>query len=107
MQNKLLNTCVAGIVLFLTGCQSTSVNNVFAPLPSFSSSNSMTLAQAAQDALSRSPDPMIAQVHVTTNQNTVILSGYVKKIRQSDTAEQIVREVQGVQHIENHIIVRP
>jgi len=66
----------------------------------------MTLGQAVQDALLRSGDPVISQVHVDTNQNVVILSGYVKKIRQSDTAEQIARQVPGVQNVENNLIVR-
>ncbi|ADG25599.1 periplasmic, osmotically inducible protein Y [Legionella pneumophila 2300/99 Alcoy] len=54
-----------------------------------------------------SNDPVINQIHVESNQNVVILSGYVKKIRQSDIAEQIARQVQGVQSVENRIIVRP
>ena len=54
----------------------------------------------------RSGDPAIAQVHVETNQTTVILRGYVKKIRQSDTAEQVARQVPGVTMVENRIIVR-
>jgi hyperosmotically inducible periplasmic protein len=66
----------------------------------------MTLAQSVQDALAGQDDPVLARVHVNTNQNTVILSGYVKKIRQSDTAEQIARQVPGVQNVVNNLIVR-
>nr|WP_238584599.1 BON domain-containing protein [Legionella worsleiensis] len=79
----------------------TGTTTVFSPYPS-----TMNLAQSVQDALLRQPDPVVAQVHVTTNQNTVILSGYVKKIRQSDTAEQIARQVTGVQAVQNNLIVR-
>ncbi|KTD42488.1 BON domain-containing protein [Legionella quateirensis] len=102
MQKYLVNGVLAGLFLLLTGCMNnTGSSTMFSPYQS-----SMTLAQSVQDALMRNPDPLIAQVHVVTNQNTVILSGYVKKIRQSDTAEQIARQVPGVQTVENNIIVR-
>lgn len=103
MQKMILNVLVAGIFFSLAGCQSTTVNTMFSPYPS---TTGITLAQSVQDALRQSEDPVIAQVHVATNQNIVILSGYVKKIRQSDMAEQIAHKVQGVQTVQNHIIVR-
>ncbi|OEH47485.1 hypothetical protein lpari_01500 [Legionella parisiensis] len=54
----------------------------------------------------RHDDLAVSQVHVQTRQDVVILSGYVKKIRLSDTAEQIARQVPGVRSVENHIIIR-
>ena len=66
----------------------------------------INLAQSVQSALIQSGDPVIGQVHVQSNQNVVRLSGYVKKIRQSDVAEQIARKVPGVQNVDNRIIVR-
>ena len=104
MQKYIWNTLVAGFFLLLAGCQSSTMDggaNLFTPYPT-----SRTLAQSVQDALSRSEDPVIAHVHVETNQNRVILSGYVKKIRQSDIAEQIAHKVPGVQTVENNVIVR-
>jgi osmotically-inducible protein OsmY len=101
MQKRVLNALVAGFFLLLAGCQSTTVGTMFSPYPA-----GMSLAQSVQDALARNEDPVIAQVHVETNQNTVILSGYVKKIRQSDVAEQIAHQVPGVQTVENNIILR-
>lgn len=102
MQKYTVYSVLAGLFLLLTGCMNNTGNStMFSPYQP-----SMSLAQSVQDALMRNPDPQIAQVHVATNQNTVILSGYVKKIRQSDTAEQIARQVPGVQTVENNIIVR-
>lgn len=99
---------IALVSLFLiVGCQSTNVpgTTLFSPY-SNNSNSAASLAQSVQEALMSQGDPVIAQVHVETNQNTVRLSGYVKKIRQSDVAEQITRQVPGVQGVENHIIVR-
>lgn len=108
MRHHLLKAAVAGCVFLLGGCQSTSTANNpmgnvfnFAPAPA-----PIDLTQSVQDALMRSGDPVIGQVRVQTVQNTVILSGYVKKIRQSDTAEQIAHKVPGVQTVENRIIIR-
>lgn len=108
MRGNLLKVAVVGCMFLLSSCQtgtttSNSVGNVFsfAPPPA-----EVNLAQSVQDALIRSGDPVIGQVRVQSVQNTVMLSGYVKKIRQSDVAEQIARQVPGVQSVDNRIIVR-
>ncbi|KGP62539.1 hypothetical protein EP47_11095 [Legionella norrlandica] len=105
MLKYLLSALISVFLVLVSGCQThtTAGSGLFSPTyPS-----GMTLAQSVQEALIQSNDPVIAQVRVETNQNTVILSGYVKKIRQSDIAEQIARNVQGVQMVQNNIIVRP
>lgn len=45
-------------------------------------------------------------IHVQTTGGVVLLSGYVKTIRQSDTAEAIATKTPGVVSVQNHIIVR-
>lgn len=106
MQKKIVYAISLGFIALLTGCQSNLLNfmgnnnSMFHSYPA-----GATLGQAVQDALMKSGDPEVAQVQVETNINTVILSGYVKKIRQSDTAEQIARQVPGVQTVINKIIV--
>jgi hyperosmotically inducible protein len=108
MQKYLINTTIAGALLLLAGCQTGSGPGLFSSYPSYPPySSRMNLAQSVQDALIRNGDPVIAQVRVETNQNIVILSGYVKKIRQSDVAEQIAGQVAGPQNVQNNIIVRP
>jgi hypothetical protein len=107
MIQSLLRIAAFGAVILLSGCQTTSAPNApgvfgFAPPPA-----EVTLNQSVRDALMNSGDPMVSQVRIDTNQAQVILSGYVKKIRQSDTAEMIARKVPGVQSVENRIIVRP
>ncbi|STY29784.1 phospholipid binding protein [Legionella wadsworthii] len=107
MQKNLSNALVVFMLFLLAGCQSNQATshlfNPFTPL----TGQSANLEQAVQESLMRSDDPGIAQVHVQTRQDVVILSGYVKKIRQSDVAEQIARQVPGVRSVENHIIIRP
>jgi hypothetical protein len=102
---------IAGVFGLLVGCQSNPGKpaSLFgAPFanPSFASPQG-NLTQSVQEALMRNDDLAVAPIRVETRQNVVILSGYVKKIRQSDTAELIARQVPGVQSVENRIIVRP
>lgn len=110
MQKYLLNTFIASFLLLLVGCQSnpgkpaTLFNSPFNG-PAFAPQ--VNLTQSVQEALMRHDELAVAPIRVETRQNIVVLSGYVKKIRQSDTAEQIARQVPGVQSVENRIIVRP
>ncbi|PWY54208.1 BON domain-containing protein [Legionella qingyii] len=107
MQKYLLNTLVVFVLFSLVGCQSNqATSNMFRSFTPLATP-SADLTQAVQEALMRNDDLAVSQVHVQTRQDVVILSGYVKKIRLSDTAEQIARQVPGVRIVENHIIVRP
>lgn len=102
MRKYIIRGLILGLFVLLTGCFTSSMNtDLFSSRPT-----EANLSQEVRDALMRSDDPVIAQVHVDIAQNTVVLSGYVKKIRQSDTAEQITRQVPGVQNVVNNIIVR-
>lgn len=103
MKKLVLGTFFCTLFLLLSACQQNPVSNILTP----SYPTDMTLQQSVQDALASSDDPALIKVHVETNQNVVILSGYVKKIRQSDTAEQIASKVPGVQSVKNNLIVRP
>lgn len=107
MHKSLLKTLSVLFLFLLVGCQSNQATpNLFSPLAPFVAP-SAPLDQKVQEALMRNDDPAIARVHVQTRQDIVILSGYVKKIRQSDVAEQIARQVPGVRVVENNIIIRP
>lgn len=107
MVKYLLSALIAFFLCTIVGCQSDkAIPNVFTPFTSSFASNG-DLAQSVQEALIRSDDPYIAGIHVETRPDVVILNGYVKKIRQSDVAEQIARQVPGVRAVANNIIVRP
>ncbi|MFA6303899.1 MAG: BON domain-containing protein, partial [Legionella sp.] len=82
MQKLIISVFSLGFFLLIAGCQTTSLNPMGTAFNSYPTGT--TLTQSVQDALYRSGDPVLAQVHVETNINTVILSGYVQKIRQSD-----------------------
>ena len=45
-------------------------------------------------------------IHVETNKRVVLLSGYVKTIRQSDTLEELATKTPGVKSVQNDLIVR-
>lgn len=97
-----------GLVLLLSACQlGGNRSGLFSTRPAFPfSSSSISPAQSVQDALLSSGDPVLAQVKVQDQGKVVILSGYVKKIRQSDTAEQLAGQLVGIQNVQNRIIVR-
>ncbi|MFJ1267158.1 BON domain-containing protein [Legionella lytica] len=111
MRNCMFKVLVAGVFGLLVGCQSNPGKpaSLFgAPFanPSFAPAQG-DLTQSVQEALMRNDELAVAPIRVETRQSVVILSGYVKKIRQSDTAELIARQVPGVHSVENRIIVRP
>lgn len=111
MQNHLIVASVC-LLVGLSGCQSSPHTTSPFYLPPFSSNGmfsnqSNNLSQSVQEALMNSDELAVSRIQVETVQNTVILKGYVKKIRQSDIAEQIARQVPGVQGVENNIVVRP
>lgn len=111
MQKNLSNVLVVAVVLLISGCQSNpnrpGLFSSYPTFPSFSQNSSMGVTQNVEHALSNSGDPLVARVHVETNQNAVVLTGYVKKIRQSDFAEQLARQAAGGMNVQNNIIVRP
>lgn len=99
--SELKISILGALILLVVGCSSPTMSPLFAPNPV-----GVTLNQSVEDALMQSGDPVLARIHVESNQHEVVLSGYVKKIRQSDTAEQIAGKVPGVQTVVNHLIVR-
>lgn len=107
MQKHVLNGTLVGFFLLLTGCQNGAAPHLYNSQGSIFAPQSFTLTQAVQDALAGSGDPVLAQVMVQSEGRVVLLRGYVKKIRQSDTAEMIARKVPGVENVENQIVVRP
>lgn len=110
MFKTLLHGVVIGLAILVAGCQSTGTSPApgVANSPMFNpfSNTAPSLAQSVQNVLMQSGDPILAQVRVESVANKVILKGYVKKIRQSDTAEQLAYRVPGVQSVENNLIVR-
>lgn len=92
---------VLGVSMFcLIGCQTISGGSL---LNIGYSDNSITTA--VYSALVNN-DLATTRIHVTTQQRTVILSGYVKTIRQSDMALDIASKVPGVKEVQNELIVR-
>ncbi len=65
-----------------------------------------TITAAVNAAFASHPDLAAVPIHVDTHKGTVILSGYVKTIRQSDTAGDVAGKVAGVRAVQNGLIVR-
>lgn len=89
-------------LLLLSSCSTKITSDHFFQLhPSDAS-----ITTAVQDALLHNEYLATSNVRVDTTNGIVILSGYVKTIRQSDTAEDIAKKIPGVNSVQNHLIVR-
>jgi hyperosmotically inducible protein len=87
--------------IFLTSCQTNNHGMLFQP-----QNNDLSLTAAVSATLKSNRDLAPYNIHVETANGTVYLSGYVKTIRQSDTAGDVAGKVPGVKTVENNIIVR-
>ncbi|MDI9817919.1 MULTISPECIES: BON domain-containing protein [unclassified Legionella] len=64
------------------------------------------ITAAVNQAMVNHRDLSQIPIRVETHQGNVLLSGYVKTIRQSDTAGDVAAKVPGVKSVENNLIVR-
>ncbi|CEK11453.1 BON domain-containing protein [Legionella hackeliae] len=85
----------------MTGCQVLTGGNVFSPRLSDD-----TITTSVSQAMMNNQNLINVPIHVETHQGNVILSGYVKTIRQSDTAGEVASKVHGVKTVQNNLIVR-
>lgn len=89
-------------LLCITSCQQTPSHEHFFEFPSQETSITTTV----QDTIRRDPTLTNLGIHVETHQRVVSLSGYVKTIRQSDTADALARQVAEGYTVQNNIVVR-
>src|SRR5437867_1327635 len=91
MKNNYLSVLMAVLFSLLLGCQSTTGQNLFGLSPS-----NQNLNEAVHTAFLNNPELAAVPIHIETQKGTVVLSGYVKTIRQSDTAFDIASKTPGV-----------
>lgn len=103
MRNYCRYVFVALSLILLVSCQSSTHggDNLFRLQP-----NDNSLSAAVSETLRSNKDLAAHNIHVETSNSVVFLSGYVKTIRQSDTAGDLAGKVAGVKTVENNIIVR-
>jgi hyperosmotically inducible protein len=99
---------ILGIGLsLLAGCNSMPQNmgmgNIFPPSQQ---NNDVAITDAVTQALMNNQELSIYRFNVVSMNGDVTISGYVRKIRQSDLAESIATKVAGVKTVRNNIIVR-
>lgn len=100
-------TLLAVSAIVLVGCQSggTSSTSVFAPI-TMSENRDNAITEQVKSALSQSGAFTGLAINVVTEKGVVTLTGFVKTIRQYDTAVKITGEVAGVSGIQNHLVIR-
>ncbi|WP_028387939.1 BON domain-containing protein [Legionella fairfieldensis] len=99
-KSYLFSLIIIGVAL-LAGCQKASNMNFF---NSFSSDQALT--SSVNSALINSEELSNLRIQVETQKGVVFLNGYVKTIRQSDTAGNLAANVPGVKGVQNGLIVR-
>lgn len=85
----------------LPGCQTAGNNFFINPIMS-----DATITTEVNNAFAGHPLLAGVPVNIQTQQKRVILSGYVKTIRQSDVAAEVASKIPGVKIVENNLIVR-
>ena len=103
MSHYVLKGLIGLCFVLLVGCQNlaTATEQVFS-----AGSSDKSLTTSVNWALVNNSDLATLKIHVETQNSNVILSGYVKTIRQSDTAAQIAAQVKGVKTVQNELVVR-
>ena len=95
------NALVAVSFAVIVGCQVPNSEGFFKLQP-----RDTVITTAVLEAMLQNEDLSSLKVHVETDKGVVMLSGYVKTIRQSDPAEELAKKTAGVKSVKNEIIVR-
>lgn len=95
------NLIIAACIVTLVGCQNLTPDDFFKSHPTDTSITTSILETMLNDE-----NLSTVKVHVETNDGVVMMTGYVKTIRQSDTAEDIAKKTPGVKSVKNNIVVR-
>jgi len=66
----------------------------------------MSITASVKNEIFQDPQLKIFQIHVETFKNQVQLSGFVDSRKEYTRAEQIARNVKGVESVKNNLIVR-
>jgi hyperosmotically inducible protein len=103
-----VKSLIKGILILVTmvliGCQPTHTVTDTIIVPSTTADTSMVVA--VNDALHRDRHLVGLPIQAQVTDGVVVLNGYVKTIRQSDTAAMVVAKVAGVRTVQNNLIVR-
>ncbi|MBA2655693.1 MAG: BON domain-containing protein [Tatlockia sp.] len=102
MKKTYLSGLVALVLTLLVGCQSVTPGKNFFNL----GQTDQSLKATVLETFMNNPELATAPIHVETQKGTVLLSGFVKTIRQSDTAAEIATRIPGVKSVQNGLIVR-
>ncbi|KTC76143.1 phospholipid binding protein [Legionella birminghamensis] len=97
--------CIPLLTLsLLAGCQ--SISGFSGYNQPFLANSDEQISNAIRTSFSENEILEDAPIQISSDHGVVTLSGYVKKIRQADVAEQIASQVNGVKTVENRIIIR-
>ena len=100
----MLTLCSLLTACYQTTGQHSTNEGFFNSFPSMSSDE--TITTSVNNAFMGHPDLAELPIQIETRKGTVYLSGYVKTIRQSDTAGDVALKTPGVKALHNGLIVR-
>lgn len=100
-----INIIIIAGFLGLSACQ--TLGNISAPLIQSDTGNAdQSITASIKSAFFDSGAYTDAAIDVITEAGVVTLTGFVKTIRQYDTAVKIASETNGVKGVRNHLVIR-
>ena len=106
MQYNYKKILLALSFVILASCQSTSTSTLSAGNFFQLQPNDERVTTAVHESMAKNELVSNLKVHVESKKGVVLLSGYVKTIRQSDTLEDLAKKTPGVKSVQNNLIVR-
>ncbi len=93
------------MVLFLTGCHNSSNFTPHQDLLPWTNKDA-AITNNVRQAFTMDDYLAPLNLKIETIDGNVFISGYVKTIRQSDTAQAVAQKIPGVKSVQNNLIVR-
>ncbi|WP_419419842.1 BON domain-containing protein [Legionella sp. D16C41] len=103
MKNCFKVAVIATLMMLLFGCQNNILSSNNVPLMMQSDA---AITEAVKATLANNNQLAGIPIDVQSMSGIVELNGYVKTIRQSDTALELATKVPGVKGVQNNLIVR-
>ena len=103
MKNCFKVVALATLMMLLFGCQSSLLSSNNMP---FTMNSDASITDSVRATLGNDIQLASIPIEVQTANGIVELNGYVKTIRQSDTALELASRVPGVKGVQNNLIVR-
>ncbi len=99
MRKSVFRGLISSVFFVVMGCQGIHSLNLLG-------TSDQQMANSVNTAFLNNPELASLPIQIGISNGIVVLNGYVKTIRQSDTAWVVASNVAGVKGVENNLVVR-